>query len=172
MPLSFHPGRVSNTKRCLMSPPWQGHTQHRSSAARQQLTVLHIPSTTTGWAQNGLRAALSRRTWGSWLISSSTWPSNLCWQPRKPTVSRAASSAARPAGRERWFCPSALVWWDPTWSPASSSGALRAEKTWTCKSRSRGGHKNDQRTGTPLMRKGWESWGWSAWRREGSRKTS
>ena len=27
-----------------------------------------------------------------------------------------------PAGRGRWFCPSTLLWWDPTWSPASSSG--------------------------------------------------
>ncbi|GAB0208082.1 mitochondrial enolase superfamily member 1 [Grus japonensis] len=39
--------------------------------------VLHvgwgtIPSTTTGWARNGLKAALRRRTWGFWLMRSST----------------------------------------------------------------------------------------------------
>jgi len=39
----------------------------------------------------------------------------------------------------------------PTWSPASSSGALSTGKTWTCWSGSRGGHKNDQRAGVPLL---------------------
>jgi len=42
----------------------------------------------------------------------------------------------------------------PIWSPASSSGALGTRKTWTCWSGSRGGHKNDQRDGTPSVRKG------------------
>jgi len=39
----------------------------------------------------------------------------------------------------------------PPGSPASSSGALSTGKTWTCWSESRGGHKNDQRDGTPLL---------------------
>jgi len=39
----------------------------------------------------------------------------------------------------------------PTGSPVSSSGALRTGKTWTCWSRSRGGHKDDLRAGTPLL---------------------
>ena len=43
-----------------------------------------------------------------------------------------------------------LLWCDPTWSPASSSGALSTEKTWTCWSRARGGHKNP-RAGAPLL---------------------
>jgi len=37
----------------------------------------------------------------------------------------------------------------------SSSGALSTEKPWTCWSRPRGRHKNDQM----IMRKGRESWG-------------
>ena len=35
---------------------------------------------------------------------------------RRPTVSRAASKKAWPAGQGRWFCPSTLLWWDLTWS--------------------------------------------------------
>ena len=50
---------------------------------------------------------------------------NACLQPRRPTVSWAASKEAWPAGQRRWFCLSSLLWWDLTWSPASSSGALR-----------------------------------------------
>jgi len=29
-----------------------------------------IPSTNTGWAENGLRAAMRRRTWGCWLTGN------------------------------------------------------------------------------------------------------
>jgi len=36
-------------------------------------------------------------------------------------------------------------------STASSSGALSTGKTWTCRSGSRGGHKNDLRAGAPLL---------------------
>ncbi|GAB0183693.1 triadin [Grus japonensis] len=43
---------------------------------KAECKVLHmgwaIPSTTAGWAENGLRAALRRRTWGCWLMRSST----------------------------------------------------------------------------------------------------
>ena len=51
----------------------------------------------------------------------------------------------------RGFCPSAPLWWDSTWSTVFSSGALSTGKIWTCWSRSRGGHRNDQRAGTPLL---------------------
>jgi len=39
----------------------------------------------------------------------------------------------------------------PRPSPAVSSGALSTGKTWTCWSGARGGHKNGQRDGTPLL---------------------
>lgn len=39
-------------------------------------------------------------------------------QPRRPTLSWAASEAVWGMG----FCPSALFWWNATWSAASSSG--------------------------------------------------
>jgi len=49
------------------------------------------------------------------------------------------------------FCPSALLWQEPTWSPACSSGALSAGQTWSCWSRAGGGHSSDPRAGTPLL---------------------
>ena len=101
--------------------------------------VRAIPSTSTGWAENGLRAALRRKAWGYWWMRSSTWPCNVCLQPRRSTVFQAASKEACPSCWGRWFCSSTLLWWDPTCSPASSSGALSTGKTWTCWSRSRGG---------------------------------
>lgn len=58
-----------------------------------------IQGTNTGWAESGLRAALRRRTWGFWVMRSSTWPSHVCPQPRKPNLSRAAWLA----GQGRWF---------------------------------------------------------------------
>jgi len=109
---------------------------------------------------------------GYWWMKSWTWPSNASLQPRRPTLSLVASKAAWPAGRGKWFCPSALLWWDPTQSPASSSGALNTRRTWTCWSRFRGGpQKRSEGCSTSPVRSGWESWGCSAWRKEGSRET-
>jgi len=67
--------------------------------------------------EGGSRAALRRRTSGYWWMRSSVWAGNVPWQPRKPTVSWAASRAAWPAGRERGFCPLTPLSSDPTWSP-------------------------------------------------------
>ena len=109
------------------------------------------PAINTGWEMRRLRAAQPRRTLGYWWMKSWTWATNVPSQPRRPTVPWAASKAAWPAGRGRWFCPSTLLCWDSAWSPASSSGALIAAKTWTCWSGSRGGHENDQRAGATLL---------------------
>ena len=91
--------------------------------------------------------------WGEGLGGASWWEAQhdpaMC--ACSPAVSWAASKAVWPAGRGRGFCPSAPLWWDPTGSPASSSGALNTGETWTCWSGSRGGHKNDQGAGTPLL---------------------
>ena len=58
-----------------------------------------ISNTSTGWVESGSRAALRRRTWGYWRMRSSTWAGNVRLQPRKPTVSWAASREAWPAGQ-------------------------------------------------------------------------
>jgi len=44
-----------------------------------------------------------------------------------------------------------LIWWDPTGSPASSSGALSTGQTRTFCSGARQDHKNDRRAGTPPL---------------------
>ena len=120
-------------------------------SARSCTWVGATPTMNTGWGMRGLRAALLRRTWGYWWIKSWTWATNTRLQPRRATVSWAASRVAWPAGQGRGFCPSAPVWWDPIWSPASSSGALSTGKTWTCWAGPEEGHKNDQRALTPLL---------------------
>ena len=45
----------------------------------------------------GLRTALRRRTWGYWWMKNWTQPDNVHSQPRKPSISWAASQEARPA---------------------------------------------------------------------------
>ena len=63
---------------------------------------------------------------------SSTWPSSVYSQPRSPAVSWAEPKESWPAGRGRRFCPSTLLWWDPsssTVSGALSTGALSTGKT-------------------------------------------
>ena len=57
------------------------------------------------------------------------------------------------------------------WSPASSSGAPSTGQTCTCWRRCRGGHKKGQRAGAPLLWGKAESWGFSAWRRDGCKET-
>ena len=88
-------------------------------------------------------------TWRVLVDKKLTWPGNVCSQPRRPTVSWAP--ALWVTGRGRWFWPSALLWWHPSGSPVSSSGALSTVQTWSCWSRARGGHSNDPRAGTPLL---------------------
>ena len=139
--------------------------------ARSCTCVRAIPSTNTGWVKNGWRAAVWR-TWVCWLIRSSIWPSNVCSQPRRPTISWAASTEVWPAGWRRGFWPSAPLSWDPTWSPVSSSGALSTGKAWSCWSKSRKEpQKWSEGWSTSPMRTGCESWGCSAWRREGCGET-
>lgn len=51
-------------------------------SAKSCTSVWSIPSTSTGWAENGSRAAL-RRTKGCWWMWSLTWPSNVICHPEK-----------------------------------------------------------------------------------------
>ena len=152
-------------------PVWTSWGSTRPSA-RSCTWVGATPGINIGWGMNGLRAALPRRTWGCWWMNSWTWAGNMRSQLRKPTVSWAASKEAWPAGWGRWFCPSTPLWRDHTWSTASGSGVLSTGRTWTCWSGSRGGpQKWSEGWNSSPKRKGWESWGCSAWRREGSGET-
>ena len=119
-----------------------------------------ISSSNTGWAEKGLIAALKRRIW-----ECSTWTSNVHLQPRWPTISWVASRKVWPAHRGRWFCPSTLLFWYPTWSTASSSGLPTQERHGVVGASPRRLIRGLEHP--PTGRVG-ESWGSSAWRREGS----
>ena len=62
----------------LRGGPEQTSWSSTRPSARSCTWVRAIPSTNTGWVGNGLKAALSRRTLGCWLIRVSTWPGNMC----------------------------------------------------------------------------------------------
>ena len=146
------PGQAWEVGLCEPHEVQQGQVQgpaHGSGRSQSQKT---------GWVENGLRAALRRRTWGCWWTRSSTWAGSVRSQPRRPTISWATSEEAWLTGRGRWFCPSALLWWDPTQSPVSSSGALSTAKTWSCWNGSRGGpQKWSEGWNTFLVKEGSES---------------
>ena len=79
-------------------------------------------------------------------------------QPRRPTMPWAASPAVWPLGWGRGFCPSVPLWWDPTGSPASSSGALSTKKDMDLLEQSqRRPQQWSKGWSTSPRRKGWES---------------
>ena len=102
------------------------------------------------WGSTATLGCTSHSTWvcrGAKLMKSWTWADNMRSQPRMPTsVPWAASREAWPAGRGRGFCPFTVLWWDPTWSPVSSSGALS-----TRRSGSGGGPQRWSKAGAPLL---------------------
>ena len=63
---------------------------------------------------NELESIPAEKHLGYWWMKSLTRASNAYSQPRRPNVSWAAWREAWPAGWGRWFCPSTLLWWDPT----------------------------------------------------------
>jgi len=126
-------------------------------SARSCTWLTAIPRINTGWVENGLRAVLRRRSWRCWLMRSSTWAGSVCLQPRKPTVSWAASKVMWPAGWGKWQTS--------TCSTVLSSEASSIRKTWAYWSKSEGWSTSTGKTG-------WENWGFSDWRRDGSRGTS
>lgn len=73
-----------------------------------------IPNVNLGWAENGLRAALMKRSWGCSSIRSSKWASDVCPQPRKPIVLWAALKEIWSAGQGRCFSSSTQTSWDLT----------------------------------------------------------
>ena len=94
-----------------------------------------------------LRAALPRRTWGCCGMTSWPWPSDVHWQPRRPTMPWAASPAAWAQGEGGDSAPLPRSAESPL-SPASRSGALSTGQSWSCGSGAGGGPSNDPRAGT------------------------
>jgi len=84
------------------------------------------------------------------LTRSSTRSSNGCSQPRRPTIPQAASQQHGQQVEGEDFAPLLHSSETSSRSPASSSEAPNIRRTWTCWSKSRGGHNNDQRAGSNL----------------------
>ncbi|PKU40553.1 rna-directed dna polymerase from mobile element jockey-like [Limosa lapponica baueri] len=72
----------------------------------------------------GIESSPTKKDLGVSVDEKLDMTSNMYSQPRKPTVSWAASKEAWPTGQGWSFCPSTLLCKDPTWSTVSSSGAL------------------------------------------------
>ena len=84
-------------------------------------------------------------------------------------VSWAALGRVWPAGRGRGAFPSTQHWWGHTCSTVFSSGLPSTRQMWTYWRESREEPLRRLRDWSICpMRKGWESWDSSAWRREGS----
>ena len=113
------------------------------------------------------RGALQRRTWVFWWTTDWPWASSVPWGPRKPKLSWGALHRVWSAEQERWSSHSAQLCWGHIWSTVSSSGLLRSRQTGSCWRECSGGSKRWWRAWSiSCMRKGWEPWGCSAWRRE------
>jgi len=86
-----------------------------------------------------------------------------------PNISWAELKEAQAAGRGKWSLSSTLCWWDLTMTTLSSCRVLSTGEIWTCWSTSREGpQKWSKAWNISPTRAGWESWGCSAWRKEGS----
>ena len=129
---------------------WNSWGSTRPSA-RSRTWVRATSGINTVWGMKRLRAALPRRTWVYRWMKSWTQAGSVCSQPRRPTVSWAASKEARPAGWGRGLCASTPLRWDPPGSPAYSSGAFSTGKTWSCWSGCRGGPQKLSGAGARLL---------------------
>ena len=77
----------------------------RRSNARSYTWFGAIPSTDTGWEENGLKGVMSGRFWRCQLMKDSVWASSVHLQARRPTLSWVTPGKAWPACQGRWFCP-------------------------------------------------------------------
>lgn len=110
-------------------PLWASGSSTRPGA-RSCTCVRAIPITNPGWAENGLKAALVRRSCGCLWTKNSTWQPAVC---AHSTESQPCPGLhQKPCGEEAEasnFLP--LQGWDPALSTVSSSGVLSKRKLVT-----------------------------------------
>jgi len=131
-------------------PRWtpQGST---NLSARSCTWIDATITTNTSWGMKELSAVLPKKTWRYWWMGSWTWASNVPLQPRKPTVSWAASKEVWPAG---WGSDRTLL----LCADEASPGVLRPDVESSVQERHgpagvcpEEGHKNDPRDETRLL---------------------
>ena len=122
----------------------------------------------TVWEENSLGAALLKSNWVFWWTKSWMWAISVLLQPGRPTISWAASKEGWPGGRGRWLSLFTLL--KPHLEYASKPGDPSMGGMQSCWRRSRGGlwRQSDGWNTSPMKK----VWGYSGWRREGSRETS
>jgi len=154
----------------------EGSRHSQKVGTREHNEELHliraIPDINTDWQNNSFRAALHRRTWGSWWMKIWIQSSSVHLQPGRPTVSWAASKDNCPAGKGKWLSPTTLPLWGPIWSKASKPGAPSTGRMQSCWNGSRGGPwRWPEDWSTCPVKKGWGDGACLAWRREVSKET-
>ena len=126
------------------------------------------PCISTGLGRTCWRAALRRRTWECWWTTGWPWASSMPFLPRRLVGYWDALGGAWPSGQGRFSFPSALRYWGPIWSTASSSGLPTSRKMRSCwRESSEGLQRWWGDWSVCPMRKGWGSWACLAWGREG-----
>jgi len=141
-------------------------------SARSCTWIGATPVINTGWGVKRLRAALKEKDLGVLVDEKLNMTQQCAVTAQKASgilgyITRRVSSRLR-----KGVLPLCSLWWDLTWSPVSSPGALSTGKTRSCWSGPREGPQNwSAGWNTSPVRTGWESWGCLAWRREGCRET-
>jgi len=120
-------GTLAGWRTGLTGILWRSTRRSAKSYTREGRTsCTHIR-----WGTHSWKAALQKRTKGSWGTRSWPWGNNMPLGQRNLMVSWAALGKALPAGQGRWYFPSTHHWWGHTWITVSSSGFLHARETWT-----------------------------------------
>ena len=145
---NFLSSTLWNIQRCHPEATEQGWEVARVNLMtfnKVKCKVLHMGGS-NHWDQyrlvdEGIESIPTKKNLGLLVDRSSTWLSSVHSKPRRSTLFWAAPKEAWSADSGRGFCPSSPLWWDPTWSPPSSSGVPSTRKTWSCWSKCRGGRQ-------------------------------
>lgn len=106
---------------------WQMHVLQNTAWPKKSFYIIASPARGSKQSQAQIQTGETvdwEQPWGGVLVMKcSTWPINVRLQPRKPTISWAASKKACPASWRMGYCPSTPLSW--------SSGAPKIRRSWT-----------------------------------------
>lgn len=119
---------------------------------------------TTGWWKSDLKAVWQTGTWGYLSIAGWTWAISTPRWPRRPTIPACIRNSTASRTRE-WLSPCTQLSWGCNSNTVFSLEPLtaRGAGAWPKK-----GNEAGEWSRKPcLMRSGWWSWGFLAWRKGG-----